>query len=242
MSGNGGARSYKKDFWRQENQKYSRPHFRLEKSARIVNRIAGDRSCDLLDVGCGPATLSHLLRGNIRYHGIDIAIQDPRPNLRESDILDTRITFGNKHFDIIVAQGLFEYLGRHQSRKFAEIAQLLNQNGTFVVSYVNFDHRRPAIYPPYNNVQPLDNFRTSLSRYFVIRRVIPTSHNWNHTEPNRTIIKSANMGMNVRVPLFSPRLAVSYFFVCARRDQTRDGGKEAWVGEPESRSLKALMV
>ena len=31
---------YKKDFWSKENLKYSRPHYRLEKSARIVNRLA----------------------------------------------------------------------------------------------------------------------------------------------------------------------------------------------------------
>ena len=30
---------YKKDFWSEENLKYSRPHYRLEKSARIINRL-----------------------------------------------------------------------------------------------------------------------------------------------------------------------------------------------------------
>ena len=46
---------YKKDFWSKENLEYSRPHYRLEKSARIINRIARGRRCTLLDVGCGPA-------------------------------------------------------------------------------------------------------------------------------------------------------------------------------------------
>ena len=44
---------YKKDFWSNENLKYGRPHYRLEKSARIINGLARDKECTLLDVGCG---------------------------------------------------------------------------------------------------------------------------------------------------------------------------------------------
>ena len=33
----------KKEFWSTENLKYSRPHYRLNKSARIINRLAGDK-------------------------------------------------------------------------------------------------------------------------------------------------------------------------------------------------------
>ena len=82
---------YKKDFWSKENLQYSRPHYRLEKSARIINRIARGRSRTLLDVGCGPAPpLRSLLRPNIEYCGIDIAIHDPAPNLIEADFLRRR--------------------------------------------------------------------------------------------------------------------------------------------------------
>ena len=48
---------YKKDFWREENLKYARPHHRLAKSARIINGIARSEERTLLDVGCGQATL-----------------------------------------------------------------------------------------------------------------------------------------------------------------------------------------
>ena len=48
---------YKRDFWAEENLKYSQPHFRLEKAARIINRIARDREISLLDIGCGPRQL-----------------------------------------------------------------------------------------------------------------------------------------------------------------------------------------
>ena len=53
---------YKKDFWEKENLKFSQPHYRLEKASRIINNLARDRKCTLLDIGCGPAALMHLLQ------------------------------------------------------------------------------------------------------------------------------------------------------------------------------------
>jgi SAM-dependent methyltransferase len=208
---------YKRDFWSTENQKYSRPHHRLEKSARIINRLTRGRECTLLDVGCGPATLMRLLRPTIHYYGIDIAIHDPAPNLREADFLQAPIRFDSQHFDIVLAQGVFEYVGNFQDQKFAEIAQLLNGNGRFIVSYVNFDHRDRKIYRPYSNVQSPGEFRRSLSRHFRILRYFPTSYNWHHLEPSRKLVKAANMHVNVNVPLMSRLLAVEYFFICAPR-------------------------
>jgi SAM-dependent methyltransferase len=208
---------YKKDFWSQENLKYSKPHHRLEKSARIINRLARGRECTLLDVGCGPATLMSLLRPNIQYHGIDIAIHADAPNLVEADFLDAPIKFGDKPFDIVVAQGVFEYVGDFQARKFAEISQLLNDDGVFIVSYVNFGHRGRNIYWPYSNVQELGDFRQHLARYFVIQRFFPTSHNWHHLEPSRRLVRKANMYLNIDIPFVSRVLAVEYFFVCSKR-------------------------
>ena len=121
----GSSTLYKKEFWGEENRRYSQPHYRLEKAARIIKRLAGGRECDLLDVGCGPATVQSFLQPNIHYYGIDIAIHDPAPNLLEADLLETPIRFGSRKFDIILAQGFFEYAGEHQSQKFAEIAQIL---------------------------------------------------------------------------------------------------------------------
>ena len=216
--GNIGNTLHKKDFWSKENLKYSRPHYRLEKSARIINRLARGRRCTLLDVGCGPATLISLLRPNIQYYGIDIAIHDPVPNLIEADFLETPIRFDDKHFDIILAQGVFEYMGNFQAQKFAEVAGLLNDSGVFIVSYVNFDHRDKYIYEPYSNVQTLNDFRQSLARHFKINRFFPTSHNWNHSEPNRKLLKAVNMPINFNVPLISRVLAVEYFFICSARN------------------------
>lgn len=215
--GNIGGTLHKKDFWSQENLKYSRPHYRLEKSARIINRLATGKSCTLLDVGCGPAALMPLLRPNIQYHGIDIAIQDPAPNLIEADFLEAPIQFGDKHFDIVLAQGVFEYVGDFQAQKFAEIAELLNGDGVFMVSYVNFDHRERYVYRPYSNVQTMADFRQSLERHFTVRKAFPTSYNWKHSEPNRKLLKAANINIKINLPFISRALAVEYFLICSAR-------------------------
>jgi SAM-dependent methyltransferase len=221
MGADGGAvnkvRYYKKAFWREENLKYAKPHHRLEKSARIINGIAQGGERTLLDVGCGPATLKRLLDPNIEYHGIDISIHEPAPYLLEYDFLDAPIRFADKKFDIIVAQGVFEYMGAFQTRKFQEIAGLLNDGGVFILSYVNFAHRHREIYFPYNNVQSSDDFREILARYFNINRFFPTSYNWRHSEPSRKLVRAVNMHINANIPVISRILAVEYFYICSSR-------------------------
>lgn len=211
------ASLYKKDFWDEENLKFGEPWYRLEKSARIISKLAAGRECSLLDIGCGPATLMRLLPANIRYHGIDIAIQNPAPNLIEADLIESEIAFGDNRFDLITALGVFEYLGTSQSRKFAEIARILNGDGKFILTYTNFGHRKKRIYEPFSNVQPLDRFRQDLGRHFTVDKSFPASHNWKHSQPSRELIKAANMHVNVNVPFISPVLAVDYFFICSPR-------------------------
>ena len=220
VGGNGSAANvedYKRDFWSKENLKFVKPHFRLEKAARIINRIARGRELDLLDVGCGPATLQHYLNEKIQYHGIDIAIHDPAPNMIETDIVENRIKFGDKRFGIIIAQGFFEYVGTRQSEKFAEIREILVEDGIFIVSYWNFGHRKTNIAAYVSNIQPLADFRKSLACYFTIDDYFPASHNWKHGMPSRKLVKAANVHVNVNIPLISPKLAVEYFFVCSAR-------------------------
>jgi SAM-dependent methyltransferase len=207
---------YKKDFWSTENLKFTTPHYRLRKAARIVNEIAGDKTCDLLDVGCGPGQLKTELRENIDYYGIDIAIHESVPYLLEYDFLEAPISFNGKRFDIVVAQGVFEYVGALQTQKFAEISSLLKDDGRFVVSYVNFDHRARSIYWPYSNIQSMSAFRRSLSAHFKIERSFPTSHNWHHSEPGKRLLQAVQLPMTVNVPVISRNLAVEYFFICSR--------------------------
>jgi SAM-dependent methyltransferase len=208
---------YKHDFWINENQKHVPAHYRLRKSARVLNALAGREECDVLDVGCGPATLQRLLRPTINYYGIDIAIHDPAPNLIESDILREPIGFAGRRFDIIAALGLFEYLGACQGQKFGEIAEILADRGRFVLTYTNFGHRDKHVFEAFSNVQPLGDFRRGLARHFTIDRWFPTSYNWHGGQPTRSLLKAVNMPVQANIPVVGPKLAVEYFFICSRR-------------------------
>jgi cyclopropane fatty-acyl-phospholipid synthase-like methyltransferase len=205
------------NFWSEANLKFNVPHYRMRKTARIVKRLAGERESDLLDLGCGPGTLATLLPENIRYHGMDIAIHQPAPNLIQADLRATPIRFGDQQFDIVVAQGVFEYLGSSQLEKFDEISKILRADGRFLVSYWNFNHRNAYVYHAFSNVQPLAEFRNDLAKFFTIERFFPASHNWRHTGPNRRITRAINMPIELCIPLVSPLLAVEYFFICAPR-------------------------
>jgi SAM-dependent methyltransferase len=211
----GTAPYYKKDFWQEENLKFSKPWYRLEKTRRLVADLAGTRACDLLDIGCGPAALMPLVPANVRYHGIDIAIQAPASNLIEADLLESPIEFDGKTFDIIVAQGVFEYLGRYQEQKFAEIARLLNPGGAFLLTYTNFGHRKARVYHAISNVQPMREFRQSLARHFSIDRSFPVSYNWKPGHPSKRWLRAANMPLRANVPVAGPILAVEYYFMCS---------------------------
>lgn len=208
---------HKRDFWARENLKYSTPHFRLKKAARLVNRVAGGRSCKLLDVGCGPATLMGLLDRNIHYHGIDLAIHTPSTDLVEIDFIENPIDFGHEKFDIIIAQGVFEYIGKVQLKKLLEINRILKPEGHFIVSYVNFDHHNRVLYAPYNNVQPFAKFRDSVGEVFKIERTVPTSHNWRHQEPDRWAMEQVHLRINCTIPVISRLFAVEYFLICSSR-------------------------
>lgn len=213
--------TYGQEFWRTENLKFSEPWYRLEKATRLITALTRGRDCTLLDVGCGPATLMGMLPPNIRYYGIDIAVHDPAPNVIEADLLRTPIRFGEMRFDVVIAQGVFEYLGGAQTQKLLEISQVLRGSGVFIVTYTNFSHRRPQVSEPFSNVQPFEQFRSSLGRHFTIDRIIPESYNWKHAQPNRPWLKAVNLRVNRRIPLISRGLAVEYFFVCSRRGVSR---------------------
>jgi len=164
-----------------------------------------------------PATLGRLLQPNIRYHGIDIAIHDPAPNLIESDILKKPIRFADQRFDIVAALGLFEYVGASQDEKFAEIAKILTERGRFVLTYTNFGHRDKHVFEAFSNVRPVAEFRASLARHFTIDRCFPTSYNWHGGQPAKALLKAANMNVQANIPLIGPKLAVECFFICSPR-------------------------
>lgn len=205
-----------RDYWLNNSDFYKQPYVRLQKCANLVNSLAQGRPCDLLDVGCGPATLAQLLDDNIHYYGVDIAIHTPGPNFLEMDITINAIKFGNMIFDLSVAAGLFEYLGRCQQQKLSEINRLLKPNGKFITTYTNFSHvRMPAEHPPYNNVMSIRKFKMGLEEYFHIDKFFPSSHNRANLEPRREWFKKIQMPINFNIPIFGPLFAVNYIFICS---------------------------
>jgi SAM-dependent methyltransferase len=232
---------YKRNFWATENLKYAKPHFRLEKSARIINRLARNRECSLLDVGCGPATLMDLVSENIHYYGIDIAIHAPAPNLQQVDLIEEPIAFCSQKFDIVIAQGFFEYIAGYQDQKISEISDILKQNGKFIATYVNFGHRDRQIYQPYSNIQSIRNLRASLARRFYVDRCFPTSYNWCHSEPNRRLLRESQLRLNLNVPVIGPSLAVEYFFICSRFED-RQRHRQSRLPTLKTRGLRFTTV
>jgi len=206
----------KREHWISSTDFYKRTYLRLDKCARLVNGLAGKGEVDLLDIGCGPATLSTLLHPNIHYHGIDIAIHDPSADLIELDVTTEEIRFRDRRFDLVVAAGLFEYLGNFQRQKLREIQRLVKENGKFIVTYTNFAHVHPPdVEPVYNNVVTIPEFRSDLERFFQVERCFPSSHNWIRREPNRLWLYRLNMAISAEIPYVTHRFANSYFFVCS---------------------------
>lgn len=206
-----------RDYWIVENTLYTEASFRLRKCARLIDGMAGNRNCSLLDVGCGPAALEPLLNQNVAYYGIDIAIHNPANNLREVDIANQPIAFNDKRFDFVVALGLFEYMGHQQRKKLQEIWDILKGDGKFVLSYINFGHYHRKIWPNYNNVQSTAEMIRSLSEFFQVERCFPASHHWRHKQPGKHSLPSLQMHINFRLPIFSSMLAVENFFICSPR-------------------------
>jgi SAM-dependent methyltransferase len=182
-----------------------------------VNRLAGGNQCSLLDVGCGPAALRGLLDRNICYYGVDLAIHNRADYLLEADIVQGKVSFDNKRFDFVVAMGFFEYAGQRQNEKFEEIKDILEDDGKFIMSYVNFGHYRRRIWPNYNNVQSIAELQQALGRVFTVERCFPASHHWRQKQPGRNSLRGIQMHINFNLPIISPKLAVEYLFVCSRK-------------------------
>jgi cyclopropane fatty-acyl-phospholipid synthase-like methyltransferase len=206
-----------RDYWIVQNLEYAEPSFRLFKCARMLNEFANGKESNLLDVGCGPGTLGSLLDPNIHYHGIDIAIHQPAPYLREFDISREKISFDKKRFDFVTAMGFFEYMGDKQKIKFEEIKAILNDGGKFIMSYINFSHYRKEVWPNYNNVQSIAEMKRSLNEVFHVDRFFPASHHWRQKQPGKYSLKTVQKHLNYNIPLISPSFAVEYFFICSHK-------------------------
>ncbi len=206
-----------RDYWIVENTLYTEASFRLRKCARILNQLARNRDCALLDVGCGPAALRPLLSPNIRYCGIDIAIHEPSAHLKELDIARKPIDFDGRRFDFVVGLGFFEYMGDHQNRKLEEIKAILKDDGKFMMSYINFGHFHRKVWPNYNNVRSISEMTEGLKDVFRVERCFPASHHLRQKQPGKYALPALQMHVNWDIPVISRLMAVEYFFICSQR-------------------------
>jgi len=204
-----------KDYWIVENAQYAVVSFRLKKCGHLVNQMAAGRECSLLDVGCGPAALRTQLAPNVAYHGIDIAIHDPAPYLKEIDVAHEPIDFDGKRFDFVAAMGFFEYMGVQQDVKLEEIRSILNPGAKFIMSYINFGHFRNLVWPNYNNCKPVSEMEQSLKKFFNVEKYFPVSHHWRQKQPGKRSLQGLQMHINFNIPVISPATAVEYFFICS---------------------------
>lgn len=204
-----------KDYWIVENAQYAVVSFRLKKCGRIVNRMAGNRDCSLLDVGCGPGALRTQLAPNVAYHGIDIAIHDSAPYFKELDVAHEPIAFDGKRFDFVASMGFFEYMGVQQEQKLEEIRSILRPDGKFIMSYINFGHFRGLVWPNYNNCKPIGEMAQGIKKFFNVEKLFPVSHHWRQKQPGKHSLQGLQMHINFSIPVVTKAMAVEYFFICS---------------------------
>jgi len=206
---------YQRDYWIKENLRYTHVYFRTVKLASIINAMSRGEQCDLLDVGCGPETLSSLLNKNINYFGIDIAIQNPKQHLREVDITCNPIHFKGQIFDFVVAAGLFEYMGGHSEEKYLEIRSLLKPSGKFIVTYMNMAHCTKPSYPSWNNITTINKFKTDLSKYYYIQDYFPSYYSTKSGDLQNVLMRKLQLHFNLDLPLLGKKYGVNYIFICS---------------------------
>lgn len=208
---------YTKQYWIKENYKYKNVHFRLERVANIIN-AKSKRSADLLDIGCGTATLSTILREDINYFGIDIAPHSNEPNIRELDIANSVIQFDERKFDVIVVSGLFEYLGEKHVEKMKEISNILKDRGIFIVTFSNMEHIKKPNYPSWNNFDSISVFKGNLEKHFQVMNYFPAYHNIKYTEITNGIGKKLAHKINFNIPTISNRWGIDFIFICTKKE------------------------
>jgi len=170
----------------------------MRKVARMVSRLAGDREYDLLDVGCGPGTLQRLMPSNVPI----TASTSQSPRLRITCLRriswKPRSTSGIR-FDFVVAQGISSTWAStsHRIRRDRRTPQARRQVRAHVPEL------RPQATRGLLAVQQCPapgQLPRDLSRFFKINRSFPLSHNWNHSQPRRPLMKASQAHINLNVP------------------------------------------
>ena len=188
----------KPEYWSGETQKYQEPHLRLKRLAGEINRLPL-KTGTVLDLGCGPGTLGHLLdRSRFQYFGVDVFKQELATGAYGQFDLDhddwDQFSFQQK-FDVVVLSGVLEYLA---PERIEELLRFIRQNlvkpeTVLVVTYTNFEHylRRPINYhPAWTVTRPIKKMLSVLantgfrlikkypSYYFVLNRRLFSPRVW----------------------------------------------------------------
>ncbi len=198
-----------REYWIKENLRYTHRYFRTLKLAKIVNVMSRGKPCDLLDLGCGPETLSSLLNQNVSYFGIDIALHRAQKHLMEMDITRNPIHFHGNTFDFVVAAGLFEYMGNCSHEKYAEILTLLKPNGKFIVTYMNMDHCTKPSFPSWNNIVTIDEFKEGLSQHYHVLDFFPSYYSAKEGDLESELMRKLQLNFNLNIPLIGKRYGVN---------------------------------
>ena len=109
-----------------------------KKKMQVVKKLLGNKTGNVLDVGCYTAHLAELLDGKYKYFGLDIIKLNPEiKNFVQQDLNEnTHLPFKNNFFDIVVCTEVLEHL-YYPDKVATEISRVLKKDGLAVISLPN---------------------------------------------------------------------------------------------------------
>ena len=117
---------------------------RLDKIARVIEKMRGDREIKILDAGCGEGHLLEKIseRGYNNLFGVDVtdvalesaAKRVPKAELSLQDI--SKFSFEDKSFDIVVCTEVIEHVENY-NEVLTELKRILKDDGLLILTFPN---------------------------------------------------------------------------------------------------------
>lgn len=122
----------------------------------ILDMIPDGKGLDILDMGCGPGSMTEMLAKNHHVVGVDISekMVDFAKRNSNSDAVymagDAETFDSNRKFDVAISKGMFEYL-ESDDEAMGNIHRLLKPNGRLIAEFrhAGFRHGDPNYVDPY---------------------------------------------------------------------------------------------